>query len=225
VRGGHRGYAAPPAAAGVPVTDTGGYYTSTQVEGALAELGARTDPMVGTPLGATFATGCCNQNRNVGIATQLATVSQLLQLQYFRVPVAFTAATITYYSGSTAAAATPTLVRYGLYSVAANGDITLIGSTANDTTLFSVASTRYPKALSVATALVPGQTYATAVLVVTGAAAPTLLSALGVTVTTTASSQAPRLMAQVAAQADLPAGVVAGSLANSASRHFAEITP
>src|SRR5215207_4562461 len=46
------------------------------------------------------------------------------------------------------AAASITLCRIGIYSVAGNGDITLVASTPNDTALFAATFTRYTKSLS-----------------------------------------------------------------------------
>ena len=222
-RGVQRGYATPPSASGVPITDTAGYYAGSTVEAALTELGYRTDPLAGDAL----TSGVTNQPRGSGITTHIATVSGVVYFSYFRVPAAFTAANIKMYSGSTAAGATPTLVKFGLYSVAANGDLTRIAQTASDTAIFASGSTAYTRALAASVALAPGTTYASALLITTGAALPTVLSASAVTLGSTgaALAVAPRLSSSFAAQTDLADTVAAGSLANATQRYFAEITP
>lgn len=122
-----------------------------------------------------------------------------------------------------AAAATPTLVRWGLYSVAANGDGTLVASTANDTTLFSVASTAYTRPWSAPYALTRGSRYAFGCLVVTGATAPNV--AANTQQDSTEAARSPRLAGILSAQADLPAGFTDAGLTNSTSRIYAAILP
>lgn len=125
--------------------------------------------------------------------------------------------------GGTAAGATPTLVRYGLYTVADNGDLTLVASTPNDTTLLATINTGYSKALSTPYRLLVGQRYAGAVLVVTGAAAPTIGgSILGVAVD---SLGPPPICGVVSGQADLPASIVAASIAVTSSRPYIAFLP
>lgn len=70
------------------------------------------------------------------------------------------------YECATTAAATVTTIKYGIYSVASNGDITLLAATANDTSLLSVVNTSYPKALASPVTLTAGETYMSAILVV-----------------------------------------------------------
>ena len=142
--------------------------------------------------------------------------NQTLRLTYFTAARSFVSTQVAVYSGGTAAAATPTLVRLGLYSVAANGDLTLVASTANDTALFAAAQTAYTKAWSASVQLVAGQRYARGDLVVTAATAPTYpgLSVHGGSATATAvAGAAPRLTGAVTGQADLPASVAAASVA------------
>lgn len=180
--------------------------------------------LVSTPLGAAGAGGCTNQPREVGVTGTLVTVSGNLMLSYFRPPRAFTAANIAFYSTATAAGATPTLVKFGLFSVAANGDLTLIGVTASDTAIFSAANTRYSRALLTPVALTAGVTYASAMLLTTAAALPTLLSPNALSPTASALSQTPRLSGSIAGQTDISASYASASVANNGSRHFAEIT-
>lgn len=140
--------------------------------------------------------------------------SGVMLLCYFYADHSETISTLTGFSGATAAGATPTLCRMGLYTVAANGDISLAASTPNDTTLFAATSTAYPKALSVPIAIAQGAFYATALLVVTAATVPTFhgvqYPATAVLNATTRVS--PPFAGRVTGQADLPGSVVAGSI-------------
>lgn len=183
------------------------------------------DPLVATALGDSLTGGCTNQPRTVGVTGTLAmAASGSMALSYFKVPRVFTAANMAYYTTATAAGATPSLIKYALFSVAANGDLTRIAVTASDTALFAAGNTRYSKALSVAVGLVPGQLYASGLLLVTAAALPTLLTPNALSPTSTALSQAPRLCGIVAAQTDILTGYTAAQVTNNGSRHFAEIT-
>lgn len=147
--------------------------------------------------------------------------TQTLRLSYFTCAQDGTANNIVACSGGTAAGATPTLVRYGLYTVAANGDITLVASTANDTAIFVAANTEYSKALSSPYARIFGQRYAIGILVVTAAATPTV-AGTGTTASAT-MARAPRLCAIVTSQADLPSSVASASIANSSAFCYAAL--
>lgn len=183
------------------------------------------DPLVGSVLGATFDSGCTNQPREAGIGATAVTVSGTLILVYFRAPRAFTAANMAFYTGLTAAAATPTLIKYALFSVAANGDLTRIATTASDTALLAAASTRYPKVLTASVGVTAGLTYATGFLIVTGAATPTLIAPTAYsTGGGVAAAQAPRMLGAVAAQTDILASYTAAQVVNTTVRHLAEIT-
>lgn len=165
------------------------------------------------------------------LATSLtvANTSGTMKLSYFTARRSGTIANVRVYGGSTAAAATPTVVRFGLFTVAANGDITLVASTANDTTIFATLNTAYPKALSAAYAKVAGQRYAFASLVVSGAAMPTFMGLkIGDAVINNGAAAAaiePRLVGAVTAQSDLPESVVAASITNSGGFQYAELLP
>lgn len=96
---------------------------------------------------------------------------------YFTAEAALALTTMTYYCGSVAIVG-PTLIRYGLYTVAANGDLTLVASTPSDTTLLTATTTSYPKAFSAGYTLVPGQRYAGALITVQNTTAPSLLGGM-----------------------------------------------
>lgn len=150
--------------------------------------------------------------------SSVATGSGHLRFTYFTCPKSFTATQLSAYSTGTPAAATPTLVRYGLYTVASNGDLTLVASTTNDTAVFSVASTQYTRAISgpsaiTSYAMVTGQRYAFGVLIVTGVATPTMWgwqTPLGAI-----ANLEPKLGSCLTGQADLPASITSASLSNA----------
>lgn len=132
-----------------------------------------------------------------------AGANQVLNLTYFTARKTELIGNIRTLSGGTAAGATPTLCRVGIYSVAANGDIALLAAIANDTTLWATTFTHYTRALTAAFQKIAGTRYAWGQLCVTGATAPTFAGPVnGLTPNT-----APRLSGTVAAQADLPANV------------------
>lgn len=143
--------------------------------------------------------------------------SGAIALTYFTADRTETISTLTMYTGGTAAAATPTLCKMGVYSVAANGDLTLIGSTANDTALFAGTNTTYARALTASYSQTVGQRYATAVIVVTGAATPTFHGWAGPATATmnTILTIDPTLSAVLTGQTDLPASIAVGSLATA----------
>lgn len=153
----------------------------------------------------------------------LAMTSQLLRLAFHTAKKTETITQVRVMTGTTAAGATPSLVRIGVYTVDTAGDLTLVASTANDTALLAGANTVYTKALSASFTKSAGQRYAFGLLVVTAAAAPTIVGAL--IPGSTEGGVAPRLNANVAAQADLPATVAAGSLAGTTGIIYGVVVP
>lgn len=125
-------------------------------------------------------------------------------------------------TGTVAAAATPTLCRMGIYSVAANGNLTLIASTPNDTTLFAATNTAYTKATSASFSLVSGQRYAFAVLVVSAAALPNFLGAsMAGSYAATEAALDPRLTGNLNTQSDLPAAPTFDLIGANATAFYA----
>lgn len=145
-----------------------------------------------------------------------------MRLTYFTARKSETTTQVRVYSGTTAAAATPTLCRIGLYSVASDGSGTLVASTANDTTLFATISTAYTRSWTTPLAKVAGRRYAIGVLVVTAAAAPALA---GQTFSVSAElQQAPLMTGAVSSLTDLPSTTTA-TPAGSGSRVYAALLP
>lgn len=146
-------------------------------------------------------------------------VSGYVFATYFTADKSETVSTISAYTVG-AAAATPTLCRMGIYSVAANGNLTLAAACANDTTLFASANTAYARTLTVSLSKVAGQRYAAALIVVTGTTMPTMVghqmaSAAGVV---GIYRDAPPLVGIMGGQTDLPSSISAGSLATYSFR-------
>lgn len=156
-------------------------------------------------------------------ASSATMTSGTLRLSYFTARKTDLVGSLRVNTGTTAAGATPTLIRLGIYTIAANGDITLAASTVNDTALLAVGSTAYTKALSSAYQVNAGQRYAVGLLVVTGATAPTVHAAsanLGIETWT-----APRMSAGITGQTDLPSSVVDASQSVSAANPFIVLVP
>ena len=153
-----------------------------------------------------------------GLAAQGTSTSGRLWLTYFTANRGTPVTTAIVGTGGTAAGATPTLVRIGLWTAAADGSLTaLVASTANDTTLLAGTNTAYPKALSATYNPIYGQRYAAGLLVVSGAAMPNIQ---GTTTVTGFLNANPRISAYVAGQTDLPATVAAGSLTDTGIAMF-----
>lgn len=164
------------------------------------------------------------------IANSVAGTSGTLYLVYFTAQRTETINTLTAYSGTTAAGATPTLVRYAALSEASNGDLTLRAATTSDTSIFAVANTDYPKALSAAWTKNEGQRYALGVLFISGTTMPTWygLTLPGASLADQILGVTPRWSGQVAGLTDLPSigGVItAASIANTRRQPFMRMSP
>ena len=175
-------------------------------------------------IGGSLTAGVANQDRVTGPVANTAVGNQVLYLSYVTSPKVFTAANHAMYSSATAAAATPTTVKFGLFTVAANGDLTRVAITANQTSTFVVPNTRYPWPYLASVGIVPGQVYASGWLIDSAVAMPTVIGPTALTPTATAWSQAPKLNGVITAQTDIAATYTAGQVAASALRHYAEIT-
>lgn len=152
--------------------------------------------------------------------TATAAASQELVLAGFVAKKSQSINTLRVWTTGTAAAATPTVIRLGVYSRAASGDITLVASTANDLTLLAATNTVYSKALSAAWNKVMGVEYFIGLLIVSGAAMPTLAAPASGwpagQLAATGSLMRPATHAKVTGQADLPATVLSASIVAAA---------
>jgi hypothetical protein len=175
------------------------------------------------PDGNSLTTGQEVFSRELLTSTKSLT-SGALFLSYFTARKSETITQLRSYSSTPAAAATPTLVRFGLYTVASNGDLTLVASTPNDTALYATASTAYTKALTAGYALVKGVRYVFGVLVVSSFTVPTVTAAPAITALDS-TTQSPRMVGVVTAQTDLPSTIASGSIGTTGQRIFAALLP
>jgi hypothetical protein len=101
-------------------------------------------------------------NTNIGWGTGVVAFT------YFRATLTEPIVSLSAYTNASAFSGNTT-IRLGVYSVnESTGELTLVASTANDTALFQVASTKYTKALSSTWNKVAGTLYALGVVVVGG---------------------------------------------------------
>lgn len=161
-----------------------------------------------------------------GINSNPTQNSQTMYLTYFRASRTMTVNTVRYMLLSAPGGAT-TLARFGIYSVteATGALVALLGSTTNDTNLLvtSPSSTVYrTKALAAGTALTAGTQYALALVSAFSSSGPSV-ACYDSTTFAQISRNFPMMFAAVAAQADLPASLAAGSLANTTTRIWAEL--
>jgi hypothetical protein len=151
--------------------------------------------------------------------TSITMSSGALRLAYFTARRTATVTAIRVNSGNTAAGATPTLVRAGLYSVDSSGNLTLLSAITSDTSIFAATQTAYTRNLATSQQVIAGQRYAIGVIVVTGAAAPTMSGALCGIPSENAIS--PQLCGTLTSQSDLPSSITAGSVSQTMSFIYA----
>jgi len=151
--------------------------------------------------------------------------SQQLRLSYFLARKSEITTQVKMFSSTAAAAATPTLVRMGLFTIAANGDGTLVASTVNDTTIFAATNTGYTRSWSDSYAKVAGQFYAFGLLIVSAVTMPTLAGIAILAAVAGENALAPRSQGLITGQANLPATFTAASVANTDRRYYGAILP
>lgn len=155
------------------------------------------------------------------IRADVVAASGQMYLTYFRAQRNRPLATARAYSGATAAAATPTLVRFGLYLENPDRSLTLVAAIANDTAIFATINTEYSRALTTGLGYAPieGARYASGILTVTGAAAPSILGA-GAVGSAVVNAYSPRTNGIVTGLTDLPATIADATVANAANRQY-----
>ena len=151
--------------------------------------------------------------------------TQALRLAYFTARKPQTTTKVRVRSGTTAAGATPTLCRVGLYLIDGAGDGTRVASILNDTSLFNLASTGFARDWSVPYLMVVGQRYALGILIVTTAATPTLCGYTYATSMDEEGAVSPRLTGRLNSQTDLPALFTDASLVTTINRYYGVILP
>jgi hypothetical protein len=123
-------------------------------------------------------------------------------------------------SGSTAAVGA-TLCRVGIYSVDGSGNLTLIASTPNDTTLWIATNTGYTKSLSASFSKVRGTRYAVGIIVVGSSTAPQF-NGIGASADV---GIAPRIAGVVGSLSDLPSSQTAGSIGDTVVQAYSVLLP
>jgi len=126
------------------------------------------------------------------------------------------------FTSGTAAGATPTTCKMGLYSVdPSTGDLTRIGITANNTGLWAAANTAYTQALTSPVTVYAGHRYAFAALIDTAAATPTLVAE---TLQQSVANTNNRLCGTVSGlQTDIPASILSTGFVVAASALYGEL--
>ena len=151
--------------------------------------------------------------------------TQALRLAYFTARKPQTTTKVRVRSGTTAAGATPTLCRVGLYLIDGAGDGTRVASILNDTSLFNLASTGFTRDWSAPYVMIAGQRYALGILIVTTAATPTLCGYTYATSMDEEGVMTPRLTGRLNTQTDLPVAFADASLATTINRYYGVILP
>lgn len=121
--------------------------------------------------------------------------------------------------GNTVAAGL-TLARFCAYSVAQNGDLSLVASTPSDTALFNATYSSVSKALSSPYTFVRGNIYALGFLLV----GSTMPNPAGWFVTESECNLPPRYTASLSGQSNLPASIPNSSLNGSYQRFYVRAT-
>ena len=158
-------------------------------------------------------------------------VSGRIHLTFWQAPVTKTLTQFLTFSGGTAAAATPTLCRIGLYSVPDTwtGSMTCVAACDNDTALWAAANTRYTRSFTTTTVggqamptsyqVVAGKYYATGLVIVTAAAVPTFFGSTAGVIDGQGGfhtpAQVPRQAACINSQTDLAFSIPITSLATN----------
>lgn len=165
--------------------------------------------------------------RDIATSSAVGITSGDVRLTYFTARKSETSTQVRMISGGTAAAATPTLCRIGLYSIASDGAGTLVASTPNDTAMFSATATAYTKSWSASVAKTAGQRYALGIIVITAAATPTFVGLGPTGSTSNENAQAPRIAGLLTGQSDLPASFTGAAISAGAAtrRYYAVVTP
>lgn len=159
--------------------------------------------------------GECTVDRNINLINLSVHNSQRLILNGFRAKRTENISTMSVLCGTTVAAPTPSLIRYGIYQRRADGiNYDIVASTPHDATLFVAASTPYPKAFSASWKKFRGEDYCTAILIVSAAAMPSFYGIQNSTITALINQgiQTPIRAGIIGSQADLPATFAASSV-------------
>jgi hypothetical protein len=156
--------------------------------------------------------------------TTLSAANGIMRLTYFTAKRSETITRVRTMTGAGGQVGA-TLNRVGIYSVATNGDLTLVASIPNTTSLWLAASTTYVTDLSASFAKVRGQRYAVGNLTV-GSSTAAQFSGHGLAgAVASEMGLAPRICGYVGSQTDLPSSVAAGSVVDSLTCFYHVLLP
>lgn len=135
-----------------------------------------------------------------------ASINQQLRLNGFRCKRTGSVGRIIMFSGGTAAGATPTLVKVGAYHRNDDDTYSLVGATPNTVTMFAGTNATYNTAFAAPWYKFKGDDYLIGVLIVTGAALPTIQGPFTAVANTTGTFllPAPVKVGCLPGQTDLP---------------------
>lgn len=151
-------------------------------------------------------------------STSVARSSGQLYLNYFTAKATRSLTTVRHMNSSVPG--TPTLIRWGVYSVDETGNLTLIGSTPNDTGALS-ANALASEALSAPVDLVKGNRYAIGMLVI----GTTAGNGMGLVFphANVGGAISPRVNGARTGQTDLPASITAASVTTTTAMLYMEL--
>lgn len=159
------------------------------------------------------------------VASTLVVNTQALRLTYFTFLKDQVSTKVRIVTGTTAAGATPTLCRIGLYLINGAGDGILVAAIANDTALFNLASTSVTRNWLASYQMIADQRYALGTLVVTTAATPTI-AGVGLSLAmNTENVESPRLTGRLNNQTNLPASFADASLVTTNNYQYGAVLP
>lgn len=158
-------------------------------------------------------------------SSSVTAISQSMRLVYFTAKKSFTTTQVRVIGGSTAAAATPTLIENGLFEINAAGDGTRAAVTANDPGLYSVASSTHTRLWLAPYTLIIGLRYALSWLTVSSFAVPTLTGMNLILAATAEASLSPRINGTIANQTATPTSFLAAAVGSITARPYGVILP
>jgi len=148
-----------------------------------------------------------------------------MRLVYFTALKSFTTTQVRVLGGSTAAAATPTLIENGLFEISTAGDGTRIAVTGNDTSLYSVANSAHTRLWLASYNMVIGQRYALSWLVVSTVLMPTYTGMVMAPGAQTEAGLSPRVNGTIGGLPATPTSFTAASVGLIAMRPYGVILP
>lgn len=175
--------------------------------------------------GGLLTTGEETLHRDLVMSQAITCTSGAIRLRYFTARKTETISQIRVWSGNVAAAATPTLAKVAIFSVAANGDLTRVAVSASvHATLFVATTSQYTVPLVSSFAKVAGQRYAYGILFVTAATAPNTSGIAGAGAAAPFLAD-PAICGSIGSQTDMQASYTAAQVAAATLSPYAVLLP